>query len=77
MKGGVVVGYTGWFGGTTPANNCTIIEIDGDRILVELMGDGRQGWIDAKDFVPMYFKGAGQEKLYNLNKEAEKNGEEL
>jgi hypothetical protein len=44
---------------------------------VELMGDGRQGWIDAKEFNPMYFKGAGQEKLYNLNKEAEKNGEEL
>jgi hypothetical protein len=41
------------------------------------MDDGRQGWIAAKDFVPMYFKGAGQEKLYNLNKEAEKNGEEL
>jgi hypothetical protein len=76
MKG-VVVGYTGWFGGTTPANNCKIIEINGDRILVALMSDGRQGWIAAKDFVPMYFKDAGQEKFYNLNKEAEKNEEEL
>ena len=76
MKG-VVVGYTGWFGGTTPANDCKIIEIKGERILVELMDDGRQGWIDAKDFNPMYFKGAGQEALYRLNEEAEKNGEKL
>ena len=76
MKG-VVVGYTGWFSGTSPAHNCKIIEIKDDRILIELMSDGRQGWIDAKEFNPMYFKGAGQERLYNLNKEAEKNGEGL
>ena len=76
MKG-VVVGYTGWFGGTDPANNCKIIEIKGDRILVELMVDGRHGWIDAKEFNPLYFRGEGQEKLYKLNKQAEANGEDL
>jgi hypothetical protein len=41
------------------------------------MADGRHGWIDAKEFNPMYFRGEGQEKLYNLNKQAEANGEDL
>ena len=51
MKG-VTVGYTGWFG--WPAVYCRILEIDGDRLRVELL-EGGEGWILATDFTPKYF----------------------
>jgi len=51
MKG-ITVGYTGWFG--WPAVYCRILEIDGDRLRVELL-EGGEGWILATDFTPKYF----------------------
>ena len=32
-----------------------IIQIEGDKLLVEIE-DGRKGWIDKKDFTPMYMR---------------------
>ena len=51
MKG-IVVGYTGWFG--WPGVYCKILEIDGDKLRVELR-EGGEGWISALDFTPQYF----------------------
>lgn len=48
----ISVGYTGWF--SWPAVYCRILEIDGDKLRVELR-DGGSGWISADDFTPQYF----------------------
>ena len=52
MPKGIVVGYTGWFG--WPGVYCRILEIDGERLRVELR-EGGEGWIPAFDFTPQYF----------------------
>ncbi len=49
---GITVGYTGWFG--WPAVYCRILEIDGDKLRVELR-EGGEGWIPAANFTPQYF----------------------
>ena len=51
MKG-ITVGYTGWFG--WPAVYCRILEIEGDKLRVELR-EGGEGWISVSDFTPKYF----------------------
>ena len=54
-------GMTGVFcSDTNPrTNDCfwhgKIIQIEGDKLLVEIE-DGRKGWIDKKDFTPMYMR---------------------
>ena len=52
MTKGIIVGYTGWF--SWPAVYCRILEIDCDRLRVELR-EGGDGWISASDFTPQYF----------------------
>ena len=51
MKG-ITVGYTGWFG--WPAVYCRILEIEGDKLRVELR-EGGEIWIPAAGFTPKYF----------------------
>ncbi len=51
MKG-ISVGYTGWF--SWPAVYCKILDIDGDKLWVELR-QGGDGWILSSDFTPQYF----------------------